>query len=644
LKKRYGLIMSTRTPSPPSRFHPVLICLMPVLAAFVLALAGPWLFTRGHLLFEQESVHLFQAHTLKSGQLRQAYPAVAPWLSDSGLILNRDAGWFAPVPPGHALWLIPGLWINFPYLMSALAAAGSVWFMTLIGLRMRFPPLLLPLLMLASPFFVFLHGTLMPQTLEMLLCTVFMWAYLRMTQSPGTGGGALCGLAWGLLYLVNPWNAALLAIPFFPHWLSILAHNRKSAAPWVRTLMFFIGLLPGVLLLTGYFRELSLNSGGLARDILQHRVHGWLPFQDGSTTPASDPHSMRRGLSLLWRHVRLMDQWLFGTPRFTLLLWLGLAGHGWNRRWSPLFLGVSVVMFFGYVTWPQLDSTIGGPRYQAPMLPFFIFFGAMGLNQIWRKLDSLPSVRKFLFLFLGLWGVLSSVEFLREKQSEIDEHYASFFQVQKALSALDQPVLLFYQDPFPDDRPQRSLFGANLRALDSEIFRLRAPLQQQAGIRDTFPGRYAVVLDDESLELIPFTGTFEDRERAGFDAHHAPGTGRNTEDGRVASSADHSPGYLFYGWYPFLPPGRYEVRFDLRWEQIRADAPTRLEVVSDFGLNILASTEITGGLTSTTLDFSVAEGQQIEPRVVFGGSGTVHLRRVILRRLGPLEPQPASSL
>ncbi|MCC5844094.1 MAG: hypothetical protein JJU05_07575 [Verrucomicrobia bacterium] len=632
--------MSSRTLFQNATPRETAVRLLPVLSAFLLALLCSALFSRGEVLFEEETAYVFQANTLKTGVFRQTYPVLGPWLSESGLVLHRDGGWFAPVPPGHALWLIPGVWAGFPGLMSALAAGGTVFLMTLIGIRLRFSPLLLPVLMLVSPFFLFLHGTLLPQTTGMFLSTLFLWAYIRMIQSPGIRGSLGCGLAWGLLFFTHPWNALLLAIPFALHWLAQWPRTWKTAVPWGRTLLFGIGILPGVLLLLWYFRELTLDTTLLAGEALQHRVNGWLPFQAGGTGGGGDPQSMRRGLSLLWRHVRLMDQWLFGTPRFTLLLWLGLAGHGWNRRWSPLLLGVTLVMFFGYVAWPQLDTTLGGPRYQAPMLPFFILFGAMGIHQIWRQLEGVHSVRMFLFLFLGLWGGLSSIEFLREKYQDVHEQLGTYFQVQEALAAPDRPLLLFYRDPFPDSRYARALIGANTDGMNTPVLRVRAPLGQRAGIRDAFPGRVAVTLEDETLELIPFAESFQDIERAGHDAHLAPGSGENTADGRSANSAAHQPGYLFFGWYPFLPPGRYEIRFDLRWEQIRPELPTRLEVMTDLGLKTLAVTEITGGLTSTTLDFSLSEGRQIEPRVVFGGSGTIHLRRVIVRRLGPLEPEP----
>ncbi len=632
--------MTTRPLFQPMLSRETVLRFLPAGLAFGLALLCAGLFSRGELSFEEETAYLFQANTLKSGSLRQAYPVLGAWLSESGLILNRDGGWFAPVPPGHALWLVPGVWAGVPGGMSALAAAGTVFLMTLIGVRLRFPSLLLPVLLLVSPFFLFLHGTLLPQTTGMFLSTLFLWAYIRMMQSPGTRGGPGCGLAWGLLFFAHPWNALLLGIPFGLHWLAQGARAWRTAVPWVRTLLFAVGLLPGVLLLWWYFRELTLDSELLAVEVVQHRVNGWLPFQAGSGGIPDGAQSMRRGLSLLWRHVRLMDQWLFGTPRFTLLLWLGLAGHGWNRRWSPLLLGVTLVMFFGYVTWPQLDTTLGGPRYQAPLLPFFILFGATGIHQIWRQLEGVQSVRMFLFLFLGLWGGLSSVEFLREKHGEVREQLGGYFQVQEALAASPRPVLLFYRDPFPEARDARRLIGANPGGMDSPVLRVRAPLSQRPGIRDAFPGRAALTLEDETAELIPFAESFQDIERAGYDAHLAPGSGENTPEGRSADSAAHQPGYLFYGWYPFLPPGRYEIRFDLRWEQIRAEQPTRLEVMADLGLTTLAFTEITGGLTSTTLDFALAEGQQIEPRVVYGGSGTLHLRRVIVRRLGPPEPQP----
>lgn len=621
--------------------HPhrqTLLQALPVLLAFVLALICAQVFTHGQVLFEEEAVHLFQANTLRTGQLRHAYPVLGAWLSESGLILQRESGWFAPTPVGHALWLLPGVLISFPHLMSALAAALNVFLMTLIGKRLRFPTFLLPIMLLVSPFFLFLHGTLLPQTLGMLLGTLFLWSYIRMLQSPGVTGGFGCGLVWGLLFFTHPWNAVLLGIPFGLHWASQVYHYRASWLPWSRSLLFVLGALPGIVLLLWVFNALTQDSGALVEEVTRHRPNGWLLFQTDTAIPGNDSQTMRRGLSLLWRHVRLMDQWLFGTPRFTLLLWLGLAGHGWNRRWSMLLLGVTLAMFFGYLNWPQLDTTLGGPRFQAPLFPFFILFGAMGIHQIWRKLEGVQSVRMFLFMFLGLWVVLSSVEFLREKHEYVHEQFEAYFQVQAELQAMEQPALVFYRDPFPEQRQKRDLIGANPRGMNTPALRVRAPLDQRGAIRDTFPERMTLFLDDETHQLEIFQENFQDLVRLGSDAHLAPGTGRNTEDGRLADGFEHQAGYLFYGWYPFLPPGRYEIRFDLRWELIRAETPTRLEVMADSGKTKLVATEITGGLTSTTLSFSLPEGQQIEPRVVFGGSGIVQLRRVTLRRLGPIEP------
>lgn len=612
---------------------------LPVLLAFGLSLLCAVLFSRGGILFEEEGAYLFQANAFRRGSLRHPYPPLGAWLADAGLILHRESGWFAPVPPGHALWLVPGVWTGVPAVLSAVTAAGTVCLMTRIGMRLRFPSLLLPILMLVSPFFLFLHGTQLPQTTGMFLATLFFWSYLRMVQLPGSRGGVVCGCAWGLLFFTHPWNAVLLALPFGLHWLAQASRAWKTPSTWLRTLFFILGVLPGVLLLLWYFRELTLGSDRLAHEVVRHRVNGWLPYAAGGFPAPEDPQSMRRGLSLLWRHVRLMDQWLFGTPRFTLLLWLGLAGHGWNRRWSPLLLGVSLLMFLGYLTWPQLDTALGGPRYQATLFPFFLLFGAMGIYQIWRQLEGVQSVRMVLFLFLGLWGALSSVEFLRKKHAEVQEQLGEYFEVQNALAVSPLPVLLFYRDPFPDARPARSLLGVNPAGMESKVLRVRAPLMQRPGIRDAFPGRTALILEDATLALVPFTGSFQDLERAGNDAHLAPGTGENTPEGRTARSSAHLPGFLFYGWYPFLPPGQYEIRFDLRWEQIRPDQPTRLEVMADQGQKTLTSTEITGGLTSTTLGFALTAGQQVEPRVVYGGSGTLHLRRVLVRRLGPLEPE-----
>jgi hypothetical protein len=107
----------------------------------------------------------------------------------------------------------------------------------------------------------------------------------------------------------------------------------------------------------------------------------------------------------------------------------------------------------------------------------------------------------------------------------------------------------------------------------------------------------------------------------------------------VANEEEDQPGYLFYGWYPYLPPGIYECRFDLRWSGVNADSPLRLEAMADLGSRSLGEQILAEGVEQTVIQFVISEALQVEPRVYFGGSGSVTLRGVSFTRIPALSLQ-----
>jgi len=137
--------------------------------------------------------------------------------------------------------------------------------------------------------------------------------------------------------------------------------------------------------------------------------------------------------------------------------------------------------------------------------------------------------------------------------------------------------------------------------------------------------------------LDPVTVKWEGRVRAASNSHHSRGTGENEGESRVAMSGRDQAGFLFFGWYPYLPPGEYECRFVLRWSGVRPEAPVRLEVMTAQGNRSLVSRVLAAGLEETALRFRLEETRRVEPRVYFGGSGEVTLRRVEIRPVSDSE-------
>ena len=624
--------------------HMLLECMVLAVLAFGVSMWVSWRIFQWGLITGDEGSYLFQAGNFLDGMVRRPVPPFFTLLDYDMIILRPDHGWLSRYSPGHALWLVPGLFFGLPQLMTALGASITVVGAYACGRRLKIPRFLLPALFLLSPFFLMLHGTLLSHTSGMAFSTLMLLCYLLWRQEQKSVFALLAGMCWSLLFLNRTWTALLIAIPFGVDSLVQLGRDRKNIRLWVGTVLFAGTALVGV----GLYMVYNYLSTGDPRqatylfyEASENLGFGPRRVQGGSQYRVE--HTVQRGFRQLWRNVRNLDRWMFGTPRYTLLLWMGLAAHGWNRRWSGILLGAMVAVFLGYVAFWFPGIPTVGPLYQSEIFPHFLLLGGLGLSRIWRRSWKHPYVRLTGFVGLALLTGWQSIGFVRERAARIEAEFGEVWALEQKISELPDRSLLFIHGVFPADRLMRHYIGLNERGLDSRVLRIRAHPDEQPAIAAAFPDRAVFVLRDQpEIMMEPFEQVFHDRSRMGAVGRSASGVGRVEGDYRV-TEPDAREGFLYYGWYPFLPPGRYEVHFDMRWRDVPENNPLRIEVMRDFGRNTVADKDISGGLETSFLAFHLQELTQVEPRVYYGGAGSMELRRIEIRRLGPLETSPFES-
>ena len=349
-------------------------------------------------------------------------------------------------------------------------------------------------------------------------------------------------------------------------------------------------------------------------------------------------HTFRRGGELLWQNLREVDRWMLGTFGGTLLVWLGLTAHGWSRRWSGLIVGVLACAAFGYAGfWDPGQSEIG-PLHYADFLVFLLIPGALGLSRIYRKQSGHVWRQVLVSLCVTGWILYFSIPYGLGHARELRDRYETSWQIAQLVEALPGPALVFLPEELDLEPGLRINLALNERGLDSPVLRLQARPEDYRALAETFPGRTVYSLQvDPVVDLTPVEASWEDLSRSAANSHHFRGTGVNDPEvgSRTAEAGRDEAGFLFYGWYPFLPPGSYECRFDLRWADVDEDAPVRIEIMTHLGKKTLGERELSGGLEETVLQFTLEEALQIEPRVYFSGSGTVTLREVRIRRVKP---------
>lgn len=598
----------------------------------VLAVFGVRTFAlRGALLDPAEGAHLYQAHAFADGLLARQPGGAAPLTRYPHLVEDAERGRYSRFPPGHAAWLAPGIAAHHPRAMAALATALTLAGVYTLGWRLRLPRHLLPLLTLAGPFFLWVHATALPETTGMMLATGLLLFYVKGRQETRNLSLAIAACCWSGLLLVSPAIALCLALAFGIDLWCVLSRNLRSPSHWRGTVLMLLIASLGVRILLGYSHAQTGHTSVSPSEVYEPS-EGWgfglRRTQGGAAEPV--PHSLRRGFANLVAQLRQGDAWLLGGFPGFLLIWLALCAHGWSRRWSGLLLGALLVVALAHIGYWDPGLGPAGPLHYAETLPFLLAAGGLGLSRIWRKLAPRRPLRLILFGSMGGLLLYFALPFHLDLLFQTRRHTRTIGQFQAFANTASPPLLLFLPDQAPIQGPTLSTLALNPRGRESRILALRAPKEERDALAVAFSERTAVSFTPETGRTLPHRGTFEGRHRVAANSHHSRNTGENRDTARIVESDRHDAGFLFYGWYPFLPPGEYECRFSLRWSGVAEERPLRLEVMSQDGHKILASKTLSAGLEEAALRFTLDDVTRVEPRVYYGGSGEAVLRAVDL--------------
>lgn len=584
-------------------------------------------------LHPEEMSLLFQTRNFAEGRVAVPAGELDALLMREPLVVRTRRGWVSPHAPGHSVWMVPGFLLGNAGWMVAISAGLCVVLAYDTGRRLKLPHLLLPALWLLSPFFLFLHGTLMRETTGMLISAALLHRYIVWQQEGRWQTALTCGLLGTALIVTKPWASLWLFAPIAVHvWKGNLP--RRPAAAWRGVALLAFGVILGILLTRGYNRNITGDGDVSPFSLLPNAF----PIGFGPGLGEVPDHSLIRGIRLMWRYFRLMDRWFLGAPRWSFFVWLGLAAHGWNRQWSGLLLGTVALMFVAHIPVGLSGQSPVGPLFQAEILPHLLLAGALGLSRIWRRGGAHPTRRRLGFLVLLTAAAVSSILFSLERMDRIGEEYAGLWEIERTLDRGSGQKLLLLPERLPFDAPYQELLVFNPLDVSARTLRVIARPEDRPAVAAAFPERTAFLLSGEpGAVLEPWDQPFAGKRRPGSHGHLQPGSGENAGEHRIADEARHHAGFLYFGWYLFLPPGSYEVRFDLRWEQVNPARPLRIELAVNQGERVLAAREISGGLAETSLQVTLDTLTQVEPRVHFGGSGQINLRQISLHRLGPAE-------
>jgi hypothetical protein len=299
-------------------------------------------------------------------------------------ILDTNGKWVSQFPPGWPLLLTPGVLAGAPWLTGPVAGSLGVGLFWGVLRRGGFGPgesLGGAMLYAATPFVVFMSGSMMNHTGALLWALAATYALLRVTHH---GGGAfwsaIAGFTLGMLATVRPVDAVAFAAPA-GMWLASRAIREPRRLP--EFLASGAGLAIPVLCLLWYNSQTTGSPLLFAYDALWGPGHG-LGFHED---PWGGSHTPLRGLELLSLYFLRLQTYLFESPVPSLLLVsVGFALCRSELQVQRYWLHCGAILCALYFAYWH-DGFYLGPRFLYPLVPLMVVGCVLAVSRLWQFVE-----------------------------------------------------------------------------------------------------------------------------------------------------------------------------------------------------------------------------------------------------------------
>jgi hypothetical protein len=220
--------------------------------------------------FEDEMAYVWQAQAIAGGDLVLPSPP-NPKSFMTPFVIDYNGVRFGKYPLGWPSMLGFGFMIGLEDWVNPILAGFGIWLLYLLAKRITNGPigLLTVILMLTSPMFWLLSGSLLSHAWSLVLTLGFVLAWLDVFKHEGHSGHKeknvvpfapfvfkpapgwltilVAGLSLGVLILTRPMNALGVALPFFVHGLILLVRGDRSTRIHVLTIGLLVALVGATL-------------------------------------------------------------------------------------------------------------------------------------------------------------------------------------------------------------------------------------------------------------------------------------------------------------------------------------------------------------------------------------------------------------
>ena len=339
-----------------------------------------------------EIVYVFQAQIFNLGNLYYPSPCGKESFNFTHMINNGK--WYSQYPPGYPILILLGLLLKAPWLINPFFAAFSIVAFYYLGKEIYDEKvgLLTAVLGSISIWLLLMSSTMMSHTTCMFFTTVFLLFLFRSLKKPSVKNGLLAGAGLGMVFLIRPYTALFISIPFLllyaAQFLKSFRRNLKNAAAFV-----LIGILSiFLLLLYNYFTNGDFLTFGY--EISHGKAHG-IGF--GKTGYTDIPHTVYLGFTQIFDYLKALNKDLFGWP---LSSFFALIPLFFLKKINPESRKKDLILISGYFTlliglfffWGTY--ILIGARMSFEAIPIFLLLSARGLSEApnlilskFRKMD-----------------------------------------------------------------------------------------------------------------------------------------------------------------------------------------------------------------------------------------------------------------
>lgn len=351
-----------------------------------------------------EVAYLFQAKIFKTGQLYASSPCAKDFFNFTHIINNGK--WYSQYTPGYPFLLLLGLFIQAPWLINPFLAAFSIILFYFLGKEIYDSQvgLLAAIFGSISIWFLLMSSTMMSHISCMFFISLFLLFLFRSFKKPSIIHGLLAGLGLGMAFLIRPYTALLISVPFLLFYASKLFKNFKIMLRNSIALILILTISVFILLIYNDITNKDFFTFGY--EVCHGKEHG-IGF--GKTGYTDIPHTVFLGFTQTFNYIISINKYLFGWPLSSFLaifplFFLTKISFMYRKKDLILasgFFSLLVGLFFFWGTY-----ILVGARMSFEAIPILILLSARGATEIpklvcsrYKKID-IVNLKKILTVIL----------------------------------------------------------------------------------------------------------------------------------------------------------------------------------------------------------------------------------------------------